>query len=518
MSSSPLNTPSPLPSGNSSKIFSPIILPCGRTAPNRLVKVALYEHLADLFGGPPNLNHFSLYARWAQHGWGMIITGNVQVSPTHLSLGRDLVLPRSVSDGALQPFRKLAQEMHRYEGSSSEGLPLAIMQLSHGGRQSPNFLGGRPLCDAPLAPSAIALGTGSDVLSSLVEGALFQRPQAMSLSDIDDVVTSFVRGARLAALAGFDGIQLHAAHGYLLAQFISPKTNHRTDEYSCTSLNGLKLVHRIVVSIREIVPPDFIVGIKLNASDYVDGAAKSSKLPESPQSTPGEKEDQEARALSHIRTLASWHSIDFIEVSGGDYENPEFMSQSALSKSPRQAFFAHFSSRALEILEEDASSDRPKPLILLTGGLRTPSHLQSALASHHADLLGIGRGSITSPDLPDVLRQWEQAQGDNVDNTFTPFAPEVDLFQSYPAFVNWVLSFASAIKLVGAGSGMAWHVVMLRHIAETPLDSAVRMDYNLAAVGSIIHMWVKTEWMSPRKAGIYLLLAAICGAIWMKQM
>lgn len=144
----------------------------------------------------------------------MIITGNVQVSPQHLSLGRDLLLPSSISDDTLLPFRQLAQAMHCCNETGREGIPLAIMQLSHGGRQSPNVLGGRSLYnDPPLAPSAMALRTNSDVLSRIVESALFQKPHAMSHRDIDDVVTSFVRGAKLAALTGFDGIQLHAAHG-----------------------------------------------------------------------------------------------------------------------------------------------------------------------------------------------------------------------------------------------------------------------------------------------------------------
>ncbi|KAF7986295.1 hypothetical protein HWV62_35240 [Athelia sp. TMB] len=322
--------------------------------------------------------------------------------------------------------------MHFFDTRATEGVSLAIMQLSHGGRQSPNFLGGRSLCSPPLAPSAIALGAGksSDMLSSLVEAVLFQKPHAMSLGEIDDVVNSFVRGAKLATLAGFDGAQLHAAHGYLLAQFMSPKTNHRTDEYSSTSMDGLKLLHRIVVRIREVVPPEFILGIKLNASDYVDGASESTSK-HSP-AMPAEKEDQEARALGHIRSLASWQAIDFIEVSGGDYENPEFMSQTALSKSPRQAFFAGFSSRALQVL--DSFPDGSAPRILLTGGLRTPSHLQTALTSHHADLLGVGRGSVTTPDLPDILRRWEQDNGDTIDKTYTPFGPETpDLFDAYPA-------------------------------------------------------------------------------------
>lgn len=144
----------------------------------------------------------------------MIITGNAQVSPTHLSLGRDLAVPESISEETLQPFRKLAQAIHQV-GSGTAG-PVAIVQLSHGGRQSPNVLGGRSLFCPPFAPSAVALGTSKkneDIVSSLIQNLLFQAPQEMSLKDIDAVVAGFVRGAKLAALAGFDGVQLHAAHG-----------------------------------------------------------------------------------------------------------------------------------------------------------------------------------------------------------------------------------------------------------------------------------------------------------------
>jgi hypothetical protein len=185
------------------------------------MQVAMYEHLADMFGGPPNSNHFSLYSRWARHGWGMVLTGNVQVSPLHLSLGRDMVIPDSISEESLRPFQQLAQIIHQgrvhSDGSANTSTgPLAIMQLSHAGRQSPNILGGRSPFAPPLSSSPIALGSGNKgrgFMSGLIYRLLFQVPQEMSLANIDDVVEAFTRGAKLAALAGFDGIQLHAAHG-----------------------------------------------------------------------------------------------------------------------------------------------------------------------------------------------------------------------------------------------------------------------------------------------------------------
>jgi 2,4-dienoyl-CoA reductase-like NADH-dependent reductase (Old Yellow Enzyme family) len=180
----------------------------------------MYEHMADMFGGPPNVAHFALYSQWAQHHWGMIITGNVQVSATHLTLGRDMTIPREISEETLQPFRKLARIIHQEDSGleiSAHASPrsLAIMQLSHAGRQSPRILGGRFFAP-PLAPSAVALGSGRNeksLISGLFHRLLFQKPREMSLADINTVTAAFVRGAKLAVLAGFDGIQLHAAHG-----------------------------------------------------------------------------------------------------------------------------------------------------------------------------------------------------------------------------------------------------------------------------------------------------------------
>jgi 2,4-dienoyl-CoA reductase-like NADH-dependent reductase (Old Yellow Enzyme family) len=181
----------------------------------------MYEHLADMFGGPPNSNHLDLYSLWAKHGWGMVITGNVQVSPRHLSLGRDVVVPSRISAESLAPFHALAQIIHLRNidpgtDTNISTCPLAIMQLSHSGRQSPNILGGRPPFASPFAPSAVALDfamKNEGFLSGLFHRLMFQTPIEMSMTNIDNVVESFTRGAKLAALSGFDGVQLHAAHG-----------------------------------------------------------------------------------------------------------------------------------------------------------------------------------------------------------------------------------------------------------------------------------------------------------------
>lgn len=184
----------------------------------------MYEHMSNFCGGPPNEAHFELYSRWSKGEWGMICTGNVQVSKDHLTLGRDMVVPENITPETVEPFKRLADAIHgelHTKAQERDNKPLAIMQLSNPGRQSANILGGRWPFVPPLAPSALPVGrtrrAGTSAASSLLSYILllmfFQTPHCMSVADIDEVVDAFVRGARLAAESGFDGVELHAAHG-----------------------------------------------------------------------------------------------------------------------------------------------------------------------------------------------------------------------------------------------------------------------------------------------------------------
>jgi 2,4-dienoyl-CoA reductase-like NADH-dependent reductase (Old Yellow Enzyme family) len=149
----------------------------------------------------------------------MICTGNIQVSRNHLSLGRDIIIPEAITPDTITPFKYLADSIHGLSEDvvrQGKSQSLAIMQLSHGGRQSPSFFGGRPLGTPALAPSSIRVGSGSSnigFLSRILHQVLFPTPKEMTIADINDVVDMFVRGAEVAVESGFDGIQLHAAHG-----------------------------------------------------------------------------------------------------------------------------------------------------------------------------------------------------------------------------------------------------------------------------------------------------------------
>lgn len=503
-----------------SSIFSPLTLPCGRTVDNRLVKVAMYEHLSDFSGGPPNTYHFALYSEWARHGWAMIITGNVQVDKHHLTLGRDMAIPNELTDETLAPFQRLAQVIHGdtivEDGSCSHNSrhspgkvrPLAIMQISHAGRQSPIVLGGRSPFVPPKAPSSIRVGSfgqrnGEVKISSLLWSTeensakdvrrsndlflriMFQVPQEMTINDIQDVQHGFLKAALAASKAGFDGIQLHCAHGYLLAQFMNPKTNLRQDHYSVhPSVNSLRMLRETVEAIRTMTRRDFVVGVKINSADYVQAG-------EHPPDARIQVESN--RVLDHVRAIAHWGMVDFIEISGGDYESPDFMSSK--STSPRQAFFSRFSRAVIEHINREPipSNASPVPVILLTGGLRSPAHLQTALDAGHADLLGIGRGSIICPDLPVVLQErlTENRLGYQFKEDTRPFArePGHDLKPPFKL---------PAAGLIGASFELAWYTVRMRGIAESHIRHDSRngkpqshsYPHDMGTTEAMLRMWI----------------------------
>ncbi|KAG1729159.1 hypothetical protein EDB19DRAFT_1744616 [Suillus lakei] len=473
-------------------VFNPVELPCGRTVENRLVKAAMYEHMSNFSGGPPNEFHYGLYSEWAKHGWGMILTGNVQVSPQHLTLGRDIVVPPTLNAEDIRPFEKLAEVIHGAVGGTRS---LAIMQLSHAGRQSVNFIGGRPPFVAPLAPSSLRVGAdhtenrGRGAISDLMFHALFQVPTEMTTQDILHVQSSFVRGALLAYKSGFDGVQVHAAHGYLLAQFMNPKSNIRNDEYSVAPENVTRMLYEIVEAIRKVVPTTFIIGIKINSADYVaSGSAEEVS------------QEGERRILDHIRTIASWSIIDFIEISGGDYEKPDFMACGS-QKLGRQAFFAQFSRTVMKNLYQPHAPLSSIPLILLTGGLRSHSHLQAALVSNHADLLGIGRGAVLCPDLPRILRlQLQNSKPPSISDDDRPFVHE-------PEAVLRASKWVPSVKLIGAGVMTAWYTNRMRDIAisqiKNPRAEPPLADYNRGGVITMFKMWA---WLDFRNmASIWVL-------------
>lgn len=331
------------------------------------------ELMSPLGGSAPCDRHLAAYDAWGKGGYGLLITGNVAVDPTHLGTPFDIKL----SEGDLDDPAVLESWKRWAKACKVNGTP-TIVQLVHAGRQSSRG-SGRPLSSPALAPSAVPINTGDDLFNRVLAKAVFGTPAAMSVERVQQTIEQFKRGAIMAHRAGFDGVELHCSHGYLLSQFLSPKTNKRTDNYGGSAKKRLRIVIDILEAIRGAVPTSFAVGAKLNSSDYAKGGLT------------------EEEALEHVRWLAETGKMDFIEVSGGTYEGAEMFRSDKPDKvnNPREAFFAAFS--------EQAKSVAGPMKIMVTGGLRTRTGMAELLRSGSADLLGLGRPTCIEPDLPRKL-------------------------------------------------------------------------------------------------------------------
>jgi 2,4-dienoyl-CoA reductase-like NADH-dependent reductase (Old Yellow Enzyme family) len=250
---------------------TPVELPCGTVIKNRLVKAAMTERISDK-NLEPNDKHYQLYKRWAATGAGLLITGNVVVDPAHLESAGNVY----VGDESILPRMKRWAEAAKTEDNQ------VWVQISHSGRQTTRFNNRHPL-----APSAVQLH----------QLGLFGKPRAMTEQDIQLVIKGFVRAASICKKAGFTGIQIHSAHGYLLSQFLSPRTNRRTDQWGGSLTNRSRLLMAIIRETRAAVGADFPISVKLNSSDFQRGGFT------------------EEESLQVIRMLEG--KIDLLEISGG---------------------------------------------------------------------------------------------------------------------------------------------------------------------------------------------------------
>lgn len=246
-------------------ISSPLTLPCGLRLPNRLVKCPMQETLAHPphYDPPIDAGFRSLYGTWARSGYGLLVTGQVQIDRRFLSVPGDVVVhEQSLAAPHLGRWRAWAAV------AQAHGTP-CLVQLAHPGRMSPAGAGERPRDMRAWCPSEVPVRVGDGWLDRMALDAVFGTPRAMTLEDIDDVVAGWVRGAVVAREAGFAGCQIHGAHGFLLSQFLSPHTNRRTDEYGGTPEKRMRLLQRLVMEIRAVCPPPYCLSVKLNSADYM---------------------------------------------------------------------------------------------------------------------------------------------------------------------------------------------------------------------------------------------------------
>jgi len=342
----------------SQSVFNELTLPNGSTLPNRLAKAAMEENMA-VSGHLPGEHIFRLYNTWAQGGTGLLITGNVMVDHRAMTGPGGIALE---ADTSLEPFKQWAQ-------AAQSGGGHIWMQINHPGRQVYAAMGGDVL-----SPSDVALDLGK-------HSKLFGQPKAMTEADIQELIERFTTTANMAVAAGFDGVQIHAAHGYLLSQFLSPLSNQRNDQYGGSLDNRARVLVQVVKSIKEAVPQQFAVSVKLNSADFQRGGFDA--------------ED----ALLVVKQLGEL-GVDLVELSGGSYESPAMQGTTADGRTlEREAYFLQFA--------QDIAQHATMP-IMTTGGI-TRLAVAEKVIDAGVDMVGLGRALAFSPDLPNQWKSNPQA-------------------------------------------------------------------------------------------------------------
>jgi 2,4-dienoyl-CoA reductase-like NADH-dependent reductase (Old Yellow Enzyme family) len=338
---------------------APLQLRRGAPIPNRLLKSAMSE----ILGTPthaPTAGLPALYGTWARGGIGLSITGNVMIDRRALGEPANVVVEDERDLEALTAWAAA--------GTSAGGH--LWMQINHPGKQSPITL-----TKAPVAPSAVPLGRGLE--------KAFATPRALTDDEIEDLIERYGRTAAVAQKAGFTGVQLHGAHGYLVSQFLSPHHNRRTDKWGGSLENRAAFVMRAYQSMRRAVGEDFPVGIKINSADFQKG---------------GFSEEESIEVIAGLVDAG----MDLVEISGGTYEAPAMTgARRRESTKRREAYFLAFA----ETLRKRV--DVP---LAVTGGFRTAEGMRDAVSSGAVDMVGLARAMALDPELPNRVLGGEDFQ------------------------------------------------------------------------------------------------------------
>jgi len=338
-------------------------LPCGAVLPNRLSKAAMTEGLATA-DGLPTAELARLYGLWSDGGAGMLLSGNIIVDKDHLERPGNVVIDRP-------PSEEMQEALKRWADAATRNGNHFWAQISHAGRQTQKLVNPNPK-----APSAVKLG---------LPGGQFGEPVVLTSVEIEEIIVRFGICAAAVKKAGFTGVQIHAAHGYLLSQFLSPRSNLRTDEYGGDLANRARVLLAVVASVRAAVGPDFPVAVKLNSADFQKGGF----------------------AFEESLQVAQWlqeASIDLIEISGGTYEQPKLLGLSGMEEEEKQnvaestlmreAYFVDFAV---------AMGEKVNVPLMVTGGFRQRAAMEQALKSGSADVIGLGRPMCVMTDAPNQL-------------------------------------------------------------------------------------------------------------------
>ena len=399
----------------SKSLADQLTLPCGVSIPNRLAKAAMTEGLATA-DGLPTAELDRLYGVWSDGGAGLLLSGNIQIDRDHLERPGNVVIDR-------EPDAEMHAALCRWAKAATRNGNQFWAQISHAGRQTMKIINPQPK-----APSPVKLG---------LPGGQFGEPVALTKPEISEIVRRFAQCATAVKAAGFTGVQVHAAHGYLLSQFLSPRSNQRTDEYGGALENRARVLLDCVAAVRQAVGADFPVAVKLNSADFQKGGF----------------------AFEDSLQVVEWleqAGVDLIEISGGTYEQPKLLGiqgleaeePQAVAKSTqmREAYFVDFA------LAMRAKVSVP---LMVTGGFRQLAVMQQALDSGGADLIGLGRPMCVMADAPKQLLAGL--------SELPRYENQLALFPDWLAFLNKI----KTLKAIASFAVQYWYYAQIDRIGRS---------------------------------------------------
>ena len=336
-----------------SELNKEIILPNGSKIINRIAKSAMSENLSNS-DNQPTSTLINLYKKWALSGSGLLITGNIMIDSSAVGEPRNVIVENRDNFDLLKEWADTVKNTETHLWA----------QINHPGRQAMEQIN-----NVLKAPSSVPLKYGGRKKASA------KIPLALKEDEILTIIESFAETSLILKEAGFTGIQIHGAHGYLVSQFLSPDSNIREDKWGGTLENRARFVVEVYRKIREKVGAKFPIGIKLNSTDFQKGGFS-------------EEESME------VVKILSKEGIDLIEISGGTYEVPAMMGKKMKSTKKREAYFLDYIKKARKITETP---------LLLTGGFRTTAIMEEAIASNDLDIVGIARPFAVFPNLVNDL-------------------------------------------------------------------------------------------------------------------
>lgn len=318
------------------------------------------EGLANIYG-QPTAELQRLYAIWSDGGAGLHISGNIHIDANHLERPGNVFIhdrPDAEMMAALQAWTKAGTRAGNHFWA----------QISHAGRQTM-----RSVNPHPKAPSAVKLG---------LPGGQFGMPVALTEDEILNLIGRFGQAALHCKNGGFTGVQIHAAHGYLISQFLSPRSNQRSDRWGGSLENRARFLMFTINTVRTLVGPDFPISVKLNSADFQRGGF----------------------AFEDSLQVARWlqdAGVDLIEISGGTYEQPKLLGIEGMEAEEaqdvaqttlaREAYFVDFA----KAMKNELSIP-----LMVTGGFRSASAMEQALRSGAADVIGLARPLCVLPEAP----------------------------------------------------------------------------------------------------------------------